>query len=99
MIDAARAGYGARIAAATGGASEAIEAGFRQAEHLYGTIDRRFGLTRFQLHHAEWLASEGRPGEAIELAAVAGDAFRRLRATPWLERAEAIAGATQAMPS
>jgi class 3 adenylate cyclase len=100
LVDAAISGYGARISVATGGgAPEAIEAGFRQAEHLLREIDRRFGLARFQLHHAEWLASEGRPGEAIELAAEAGETFRRLRATPWLERAEAIAGVSEPAPS
>ena len=93
VIDAAAAGYGARIAAAMDGAPEDIERGFRQAEHLSREIDRVFMLARYQLSHAEWLATQERPGEAIELAAEAGTVFRRLRAVPWLARAQAIAGA------
>ena len=86
MLDAAAAGYGARIDALTGGDPETIDHGFRQAERLSREIDRPFMCARYQLTHAEWLHSEGRTGEAIEFAADAGATFRSLRATPWLAR-------------
>jgi len=92
VIDAAAAGYGARVGAAHGGAPEAIDHGFRQAEHLTREIDRPFTLARFQLSHAEWLRNQGRLGEATELAAAACEVFRSLRAGPWLARAEVIVG-------
>ena len=92
VVDAAAAGYGARIAAAGQGAPEAIEHGFRQAAHLTREIGRPFMLARFQLSHAEWLSEQGRSDEATELAAAACEAFRALRAGPWITRAEAIAG-------
>ena len=90
MLDAAAAGYGARIDALTGQAPEAIDRGFREAERLSLEIDRPFMRARYQLDHAEWLASQGCTGEAIEFAADAGATFRELRATPWLVRAESI---------
>ncbi len=91
VIDAAAAGYGARIAAAGLEAPEAIDHGFRQAEHLTREIGRPFALARFQLSHAEWLADQGRSDEAAEHAAAACEVFRSLRASPWLARAESIA--------
>ena len=92
VVDAAAAGYGARIAAAGQGPPEAIDHGFRQAAHLTREIGRPFALARFQLSHAEWLADQGRSDEATELAAAAREAFRLLRADPWIMRAQAIAG-------
>ena len=64
--------------------------GFREAERLSLEIDWPFMRARYQLDHAEWLASQGCTDEAIEFAADAGATFRELRATPWLVRAESI---------
>ena len=54
----------------------------------YGMV---FLLARTQLDHAEWLASVGRYEDAAPLVAEAHETFERLRATPWLERADALA--------
>jgi class 3 adenylate cyclase/tetratricopeptide (TPR) repeat protein len=43
-----------------------------------------------QLEHAEWLVREGRGDEAEPLLAEAREAFDRLGAVPWLERADAL---------
>jgi hypothetical protein len=42
------------------------------------------------IEHAELLAQEGRAGEAEPLLREARETFERLRATPWLERVEAM---------
>ena len=90
VLDAAAAGYGARLGALTGEAPETIDHGLRQAERLSREIDRPFMYARYQLSHAEWLRSQDRTGEAIESAADAGATFRALGATPWLMRAESV---------
>ena len=90
MLDAAAAGYGARLGALTGEAPETIDHGLRQAERLSREIDRPFMYARYQLSHAEWLRSQDRTGEAIDSAADAGATFRALGATPWLMRAESV---------
>ena len=49
-----------------------------------------FYLAVVQLEHAELLASLGRSDECGPLLAEARETFERLRATPWLERLDAL---------
>ncbi len=60
---------------------------------------REYGLTfhlaATQLEHAEWLAARTRREEAMPLVDEARRTFERLRAAPWLERANALAAKLQ----
>jgi hypothetical protein len=46
-----------------------------------------------ELEHGEWLVAQGRGDEAEQLLAESREIFERLEATPWIERAGALAGA------
>lgn len=46
---------------------------------------------RTQLEQAEWPVSQSRAEDAAPLVDEARETFERLRATPWLERAHALA--------
>ena len=46
-----------------------------------------------ELEHGEWLVGQGRGDEAEQLLAEAREIFERLEATPWIERANAVARA------
>jgi hypothetical protein len=48
------------------------------------------------LEHAEWLIAQERASEARPLLDQAREAFEQLGATPWLERAAAIAAPSPA---
>ena len=50
-----------------------------------------FYLAVTELEHGEWLAPRGRRDEAEPRLAEAREIFERLGATPWLERAAAVA--------
>jgi tetratricopeptide (TPR) repeat protein len=79
--------YRARLA---GDAPEADRL-FAAAAVGFAAIDVVFEEAVVQLEHGEWLGRIGRPAEAEQLLARAGETFERLRATPWLERAAAAA--------
>jgi class 3 adenylate cyclase/tetratricopeptide (TPR) repeat protein len=64
---------------------------FEEAERVYATMQTPFHLAVTQLEHAESLAAAGRDAEAEEHLAAARAVFERLRATPWLARADAMA--------
>ena len=49
-----------------------------------------FYLAVVQLEHAELLAPTGRADECGPLLTEAREIFERLRATPWLERVDAL---------
>jgi hypothetical protein len=49
-----------------------------------------FYLAVVQLEHAELLAASDRAEDVGQLLTEAHEAFERLRATPWLERADAL---------
>jgi len=83
--------FRARIAAAKGETDRAEEA-FKQAAAAFREYGMPFHLACTETEHAEWLASEGRLDEAVPLVAEARETFERLRATPWLERAERVEG-------
>ncbi|MGE5227269.1 MAG: AAA family ATPase [Planctomycetaceae bacterium] len=91
MIDLMLAGYGARVAALLGdGDEDLIDAGFADAIERLREQNGPFRRARFELFHAEWLASVGRVDDGRARAAQAAETFRELGATPWLSRAEAL---------
>jgi class 3 adenylate cyclase/tetratricopeptide (TPR) repeat protein len=63
---------------------------FKRAAGLFRELAMPFYLAAVQLEHAEWLAGQGRGGEAEALLAEAREVFERLRTTPWLERCDAV---------
>jgi len=69
---------------------EASEAGFVAATAAFRTLGMPFWIAVVLLEHAELVARDGRQSEAEPLLAEARGTFERLRATPWLERVEAI---------
>lgn len=71
---------------------ESSEAGFAEATAAFRMLGTPFWVAVVLLEHAELVAQDGRPSEAEPLLAEARETFERLRATPWLERAEAMSG-------
>jgi ATP/maltotriose-dependent transcriptional regulator MalT len=98
-LQAQAARFRAAVAARNGDAQEA-ERLFKQAAGRFRELSVPFYLAVAQLEHAEWLTAQGRADEAEELLAEAHEAFERLRATPWLERLDAVsARATARTPA
>jgi predicted ATPase/class 3 adenylate cyclase len=86
-------GHAARfraMLAVSRGETEGIEPEFRGAEEIYEEIGTTFDLAVVRLEHAEWLAERGEEARARELLEQARATFERLRATPWLERADKV---------
>jgi tetratricopeptide (TPR) repeat protein len=69
----------------------AADAAWAEAEQLFEELGAPFELAVVRLHHAEWLAAQGRTGEAAGLGALALAEFDRLRAAPFAERARTLA--------
>jgi len=67
------------------------ERGFAAAAGLFREIGMPFYLAVVQLEHAELLAASHRAEECEPLLAGARETFEHLRATPWLERLDALA--------
>jgi class 3 adenylate cyclase/tetratricopeptide (TPR) repeat protein len=61
---------------------------FARAASLLRDIGRQFELAVVMLEHAQLLADADRLDEAAPLLRSAHDVFERLRATPWIERAQ-----------
>ena len=66
------------------------ERGFGEAVALFREIGMPFYLAVVNLEHAELLTSSGRAEDCGPLLAEAREIFASLRATPWLERADAL---------
>ena len=81
--------FTARLAALRGD-DDAVEPGLLRAAALFRELGLSFYLAVTQLEHAEWLAEQGRAGEAEPLLAEARETFARLEATPWIERAAGV---------
>ena len=94
LVRAQATRFHARIAAAKGD-DERAEESFKQAAAAFREYGMPFYLACTETEHAEWLASRHRREEAAALVAEARERFERLRATPWLERAEALEGAVR----
>ena len=89
-LEGHRARLTARLATRRGEA-EHIEPGFTRAIEIFRVIGMPFYLAVALLEDGEWLVSQGRAGEAEPLIAEARELFERLRAMPWLERADQAA--------
>jgi class 3 adenylate cyclase/predicted ATPase len=63
---------------------------FAAATRELGEIEAPYNLAQIQLEHAEVLSASGREDEATPLVAEARATFERLRAAPWLARADAL---------
>jgi tetratricopeptide (TPR) repeat protein len=87
--------FRARLAALAGDEREA-EARYAEAVRLFGEAGLVFWQATARLEYAEWLASRGRGEEARPLLSEARETFERLRATPWLERADRLRPAERA---
>jgi len=85
FLRAHAARFGARLSAVRG-AHEGVEQGFKTGEQIFREYGIPFWLAVTQLEHAEWLAQQGREGEAESLLVEAREIFERLEAKPWLER-------------
>ena len=73
------------------GRLDSSDTGFAAAVTAFRTLGTPFWEAVVLLEHAELLAREGRETEADPLVTEARETFERLRAKPWLERAEATA--------
>jgi class 3 adenylate cyclase/tetratricopeptide (TPR) repeat protein len=87
FLDASVARFRARLAALEGNAAAADRL-FKGAAGLFHELGMPFYLAVTRLEHAEWLATQGRSGDAQPLLAEARELFTQLEATPWLERVE-----------
>jgi class 3 adenylate cyclase/tetratricopeptide (TPR) repeat protein len=87
--------FRARLAAGAGD-GERAERLYRGAAALMRELATPFPMAVVMLEHAEWLAEQGRSGDAGVLIAEACEVFERLGAAPWLERAAALATPGQA---
>jgi ATP/maltotriose-dependent transcriptional regulator MalT len=90
LIQAQAARFRACVAAAEGDEQRADD-GFKIAAAAFREYGTPFYLACTQLEHAEWLGAQGRGAEAVPLVTEARETFERLRATPWLERTDALA--------
>ena len=70
--------------------ADAAEAEFAAAERLLRDLGIPFWLAVTQLEHAESLLRNGGPGDTGALIADARATFESLRATPWVERLDAL---------
>ena len=85
--------FGARLAGVQGEV-EGVEPGFKFAAGLFREIGTPFWLAETLLEHGEWLVEQARVEEAKPLLDDALEIFDRLKARPWLERLEKVAGAS-----
>ena len=85
--------FRARMAAAAGDDDRADRL-FRGAASLQRELATPFPMAVVVVEHSEWLAERGRGDEIEPRLAEAQAVFARLRATPWLERAERISATT-----
>jgi len=76
------------------GRHDTVDANFRRAADMFREQSFTFFLAATQVEHAEWLAAQGRAGEAEPLLAEARETFAILEATPWLERAGGVPAPT-----
>jgi tetratricopeptide (TPR) repeat protein len=90
LIRAQAARFRALVSAAEGDAQR-TEASFKTAGAAFREYGTPFLLACTELEQAEWLVAQERSEDAAALIAEAREIFERLRATPWLERADALA--------
>ncbi|HXF57466.1 MAG TPA: adenylate/guanylate cyclase domain-containing protein [Actinomycetota bacterium] len=86
----------ARLLAARG-QEEGVERAFQVAELEFHRMPWPFGLAVTLLEHGEWLLGQRRTQEAARALTEAREAFERLEARPWVERAGALLGRLRAV--
>jgi tetratricopeptide (TPR) repeat protein len=91
FLDATAHRFRARLAGDVPGA----DARFTAAAAGMRKLELPFHLAVCLLEHGEWLVARGRAGDAEPLLAEAREAFDRLDAGPWLERAAAATAARE----
>ena len=96
LVQAQTSRYRALVAASQGDISR-VEASFKSGAATFREYGIPFYAACTQLEYAEWLASQNRGEEAEPLLTEAQETFERLRATPWLERADALAAGLPAV--
>ena len=89
-LRAQSARFRARLAAARG-EHEGVEQGFKTAAGIFREHGLTFPMAVTELEYGEWLVARKRGDEAEQLLAEACEIFERLEATPWSERANAVA--------
>jgi class 3 adenylate cyclase/tetratricopeptide (TPR) repeat protein len=85
----------ARLSAALGAEDDVVPR-FKSAAATFRELGLPFWTAVAELELGEWLAVHARPEEGELLLARARDTFKRLEATPWLERAAQASGAARA---
>jgi tetratricopeptide (TPR) repeat protein len=89
--------FRARLAAARG-EHDGVERRFKSAESVFREFGLPFWLAATELEHAEWLAAQARADEAQPLLDEAREIFKRLQATPWVERVELVSVEAEPQP-
>jgi hypothetical protein len=87
-------GQAHRLRARLAPAGGQVDAEYATAAARFRELELPFWLAATALEHSEWLVDQGRADEAEPLLAEAREIFDRLEATPWIERAAAIASPT-----
>jgi hypothetical protein len=81
--------FRAWLAATTGRADP--EGSFKSSAGLFRELGTPFWLAVTLLEYGEWLAEHDRPQDAEPFQEEAREIFRRLAATPWVERVDKLA--------
>jgi tetratricopeptide (TPR) repeat protein len=90
FLDAQSRRLRARISSLQGDAG-LVEPAYKSAIGMFRELETPFWLAVALLDAAEWLVSEGRTTDAKPFLDEAREGFERLRATPWLDRVDAVA--------
>ncbi len=88
-LDAQSRRLRARIASLQG-ETDLVEPADKSAIGMFRELETPFWLAVALLDHGEWLVSQGRKDDAKPFLDEAREGFERLRATPWLDRVEAV---------
>jgi hypothetical protein len=72
------------------GEHDRVESRLVRGAALFREVGMPFWLAVSLLEHAEWLASRSRADDAEPLSREAREIFGRLRAEPWIARADAL---------
>jgi hypothetical protein len=91
FLRAHAARFRARLEASRGESDERVEEVYRSSVRLFRELAMPFYLAVTQLEYAGWLRERERAEEAELLLGEARLVFERLRATPWLDRVDAVA--------
>jgi predicted ATPase/DNA-binding SARP family transcriptional activator len=85
FVEAHELRFAARLAARRG-EPETVEPSLVRSTTIFRELSQPFYLAVTLLENGEWLAAQGRDGDAEPLLYKAREIFERLKASPWLER-------------